>query len=81
MLSECTDTSGSSAVGDAPPRNARPWRMALGLLLACCLFGCRMSHIESARQALSPEEQPVDGEPSEPQDPEPGDETGNPARP
>ena len=39
----------------------------MGLLLACFLFGCRMSHIESARQEASPEQQPAGGE----QDPEP----------
>ena len=41
-----------------------------------------MSHVESARQALGPEEQPVDGEPSDPvQTPKPGDEQESPQDP
>ena len=50
------------ADSNALPRNARRWRLALVLLLACFLFGCRMSHIESAKQELGPEEQAAGGE-------------------
>ena len=50
---------------------SRAWRVALCLIVACSLFGCKMSHVEAAKEMVDSDEQPIDGEPDDqPQGPE-----------